>query len=228
MKKVYTLLLLAAFVGIGTIGFAQEKTTKEIVKERKAVAKLAKSELKERATKDARNEAKRLKKEGWKVQAGSLPMEKALDRSYEMYFEYYDDGSPLYIMGDGQAKGGSHAAAKKSAQMLALTNLAEQIEIYVTELIEQTVANQEITQDQSVSLNKVVASSKSLVSQRLKNVTTVLDIYREEKGGRVESKVRIAYNKRAAMAVAKEVIREQLEKEGEDLHNELDRMWQGQ
>lgn len=221
-------MLLAAFVSVGTVSMAQEKTTKEIVKERKAVAKLAKKELKERATKDARKEAKRLKKEGWLVQAGSLPMEKALDRSYEMYFEYNDDGSPLYIIGDGQAKGGSHAAAKKSAQMLALTNLAEQIEIYVTELIEQTVANQEITQDQSVSLNKVVAASKSLVSQRLKNIVPVLDIYREEKGGRVESKVRLAYNKRAAMEVAKEIIREELEKKGEDLHKELDQMWKGQ
>lgn len=223
MKHLFKLLVVA-MVAFSTVGMAQDKAAKEIVKERKAVAKLAKSELKDRASKEARKEAKRLTKEGWQVNAGALPLSKMLDRSYEMYFEYAEDGSPLYIVGEGRSHGGSYAAADKAAQMLALTSIAEQIEIYVTELIEQTVGNKELTTEQAVSINEVVASSKSLVSQKLRNTIRVLEISRKYGKTDVEVIVRLAYNKKSAMEVAKEVVRQELEKKGEDLHKELDNM----
>ncbi|MCF0212213.1 MAG: hypothetical protein HUK17_04895, partial [Bacteroidales bacterium] len=123
-----------------------------------------------------------------------------------------------------RSHGGSYAAADKAAQMLALTSIAEQIEIYVTELIEQTVGNKELTTEQAVSINEVVASSKSLVSQKLRNTIRVLEISRKYGKTDVEVIVRLAYNKKSAMEVAKEVVRQELEKKGEDLHKELDNM----
>lgn len=227
MKKLFTILMMAAFVVAGSMATAQEKSAKERVKERKEISKLAKKELKERASKDARKEAKKLAKEGWEVKPGSLPMDKMLDRCYEMFYEYNDDGSPLYIIGHGQAQGGSYTAASKAAQMQAITDLAEQISIYVTELIEQTVANSEISQNEVASISEIVASSKSLVAQRINNSVRVLELQRKLSGGRLEMQVRVAFNKKNAMAIAQDVVREELKKKGEQLHEELDKMmWQ--
>lgn len=63
---------------------ANAKSSKEIAKERKEIRKASKNELNDKASKAARNEAKKLGKEGWKAAPGALPLEKQLDRSYLM------------------------------------------------------------------------------------------------------------------------------------------------
>ena len=47
--------------------FAQDKTAKEIMEERKEIAKLSKKALNEKATKEARKEAKKLKNKDGKL-----------------------------------------------------------------------------------------------------------------------------------------------------------------
>ena len=102
MKAVKFLLavVLAAF----TMG-AYAQTSKEIAKERREIRKLSKAEFNEKASKDARKEAKRLKKEGWQAAPGALPMEKQLDKSYLMQQEYDEDLFPKYLMGEAMSIG---------------------------------------------------------------------------------------------------------------------------
>ena len=78
--------------------FAQSQ--KEIMKERMELQKLTRSALKNKASKDARKEAKRLIKEKWESAPGALPIERQLDRSYMMQMEYDADGFPKYLMGE--------------------------------------------------------------------------------------------------------------------------------
>ena len=68
MLKVFTLLMALC---LSTTVVMAQNTKKE-------KAKQAKAELKEKASKAARKEAKRLTKEGWRVAAGALPLEKQL------------------------------------------------------------------------------------------------------------------------------------------------------
>ena len=58
-------------------------------------AKQAKSVLKEKASKDARKEAKKMEKEGWKVSPGALPLEKQLDRAYMYALDIDEDMNQL-------------------------------------------------------------------------------------------------------------------------------------
>lgn len=67
-------------------------------------------------------------------------------------------------------------------------------------------------------------SSKNLISQSIGRTITVVECYRINSKGNNEVLVRIAYNGEMAKAAAKKVIREELEKKGEDLHEQLDKI----
>ena len=101
MKKI--MMVAMSLIVACSVSFAQD--AKEIMKERKATQKLAKSELTAKVDKTTKKEAKRLKKEGWVVSPGALPLEKQLERSYLMEFEYDENLFPKYIMANAQSIG---------------------------------------------------------------------------------------------------------------------------
>lgn len=221
MKAVKFLLLL--FLTSFTIGVSAQ-TSKEIAKERKEIRKLSKAEFNEKASKDARREAKRLKKEGWQAAPGALPMEKQLDKSYLMQQEYDENLFPKYLMGEAMSIGENYDAAKMQALELAKQNLAGQIQTEVTALIENTVANKQLEPEEAASVVQSVSAGKNLISQSIGRVLTVVEVYRTVSNRNKEVLVRIAYNAAMAKAAAKQAVREELEKKGEDLHNKLDQL----
>lgn len=198
--------------------------TKEQQKERKAIVKSSKSELNAKASKAARKEAKRLKKEGWITTPGALPLEKQLDNSYQMQYEYDSDMYPKYIMGEAMSVGGNYDAAKMQALELAKQNLAGQIQTEVTTLIENTVANKQMDEGDAASITQSVLTSKNLISQSLGRSIAVVETYRTLPNKNKEVLVRIAYNSDMAKKVAKEAIKKDLEKRGDELHNKLDKL----
>ena len=198
--------------------------TKEQQKERKAIVKSSKSELNAKASKAARKEAKRLKKEGWITTPGALPLEKQLDNSYQMQYEYDSDMYPKYIMGEAMSVGGNYDAAKMQALELAKQNLAGQIQTEVTTLIENTVANKQMDEGDAASITQSVLTSKNLISQSLGRSIAVVETYRTLPNKNKEVLVRIAYNSDMAKKVAKEAIKKDLEEKGDELHNKLDKL----
>ena len=215
--------MIMAAVMLCSISYAQN--TKETIKERKAIARLSNSELNKRASKAARREAKQLTKDGWQVAPGQLPLEKQLDKAYSMYYEYEESGLPKYIIGDAMSPGAVYDAAKMQALELAKTNLAGMIQTEVTALIESTVANEQITQEQAQSIARTVQASKNLIVQRLGRTFTVTECYRTLPNKTVQVRVTLAYNARMAVDEAKAVVKAQLEARGEDLHEQLDAIW---
>ena len=221
MKRIISLAMAALMV----CGIANAQSTKETIKERKQIARLAQSELNAKASKAAKKEAKALKKEGWVVAPGHLPLEKQLDKAYSMYYEYEESGLPKYIIGDAMSPGKTYDAAKMQAIEIAKTNLAGQIQTEVTALIESTVANEQISQMDAESIVRTVSASKNLIVQRMGRVVTVVECYRQLANKTIEVRVTISYNAKMALDAAKAVIKAQLEETGQDLHNQLDAMW---
>ena len=221
MKKVILFIVVCLLSGT-TASYAQ--LTKEQQKERKEIAKSTKSQLNEKATKAARKEAKTLKKEGWQTAPGALPIDKQLDKSYLMQYEYGEDMYPKYIMGEGMSVGGNYDGAKMQALELAKQNLAGQIQTEVTALIENTVANSQLSGEEAESITRSVLASKNLISQSLGRTIPIVEIYRTLSNKNKEVLVRIAYNGDAAKKLAKEAIRKDLEQRGENLHNKLDEL----
>jgi hypothetical protein len=219
--KQLILLVLSLFI-TGTV-VAQEDA-KDIRKERKEIRKMTRSELNEKASKVARKEAKKYAKDGWTVVPGGLPIEKQLDKSYNMQYEYDDDMFPKYIMGEAMSIGDNYDAAKMQALELAKQNLAGQIQTEVTALVENTVANKQLEPNQAASIVQSVSASKNLISQSIGRVLPIIEMYRTKKDGTKEVLLRVAYNSEMAKQAAKNAIKKTLEEKGEDLHQQLDKL----
>lgn len=221
--KNLTKVLLAVFL-LGLPCSISAQITKEQQKERKTILKASKSELNNKASKAARKEAKKLKKEGWTTAPGALPIDKQLDKSYMMQYEYDSDLYPKYIMGEAMSVGGNYDAAKMQALELAKQNLAGQIQTEVTALIENTVANKQLDEGDAASITQSILASKNLISQSIGRTIPVVEVYRTLQNKNKEVLFRIAYNSDMAKKVAKDAIKKDLEKKGDELHNKLDEL----
>ena len=219
MKK---LIMVAISLIIACGASFAEPDVKEIRKERLEIRKLAKKELSAKVDKITKKEAKRLKKEGWVVSPGALPLEKQLERSYLMEYEYDENLYPKYIMANAQSIAEHYDAAKTVATSLAITNLAGQIQTEVTALVENTVANKQLSEEEAVSISETLMSSKNLISQSIGRVITVVECYRVLENKNREVMVRIAYNGELAKEAARNAIRQELERKGQKLGEQLD------
>lgn len=222
MKHLAKLIVAAFLLTLPCATYAQ--LTKEQQKERKEVRKASKSELNQKATKAARKEAKKLKKEGWTTAPGALPLDRQLDKSYMMQYEYDGDMFPKYIMGEAMSVGQNYDAAKMQALELAKQNLAGQIQTEVTALIENTVANKQLEPDDAASVVQSISAGKNLIVQSIGRVIPVVEVYRTLDNKNKEVLVRIAYTSDLAKQVVKQAVKQDLEKRGDDLHKKLDQL----
>lgn len=220
MRGIVTTVIALMLASASVATLAQ--STRQQRKERQELAKATKKELNEKASKAARKEAKSLSKEGWKTAPGALPLEKQLDRSYMMQYQYDDEGFPKFIMAEAMSNGGNYDAAKMQALELAKQNLAGQIQTEVTALVENTVANQQMDQSDAASITRSVMASKNLISQSLGRIIPVVETYRAANGNNREVLVRIAYSQEMAKAAAKKAVKKELEQRGDSLHSKLD------
>lgn len=223
MRKL--MMVAMALIVACSASFADnESEQKQIRKDRQEIRKLAKSELTARVDKVTKKEAKRLKKEGWKVKPGALPLEKQLERSYLIQYEYDENLFPKYIMGEASSIGENYDAAKVSAENLARVDLAGKIQTEVTALIENTVGNRQMAPEDAASITETVMASKNLISQSIGRTIPVVELYRINSKKNNEVLVRIAYNGEMARQAVKQVIRQGLKEKGEKLHEQVDKI----
>ena len=149
--------------------------------------------------KEAKKEAKSLKREGWKVPAGSLSMERQLTEAYQLQAVVDADRQPKYIFGQAISGGGFYDAAKMQALELAKVELAGNIATELTSAIALQLENQQISQNDFESMARAIEQEKSKVTKTLTSVIPVVEIYREKKGGGVEVQIRLAYSRKRVM-----------------------------
>ena len=217
-------LFVCAFAFLCLTANVSAQTAKDIRKERQEIRKASKSELNEKATKTARKDAKKLKKEGWITVPGALPLEKQLDKSYMKQMEYDEDMYPKYLMGEAMSIGENYDAAKMQALELAKQNLAGQIQTEVTALIENSVANEQLANEDATSVTQSIMGAKNLISQSIGRTIIVMECYRVKTNKNKEVLVRIAYNGAMAKAAAKRAIQDELKSKSDDLQKKLDQL----
>jgi len=217
-------LFIFAIAGIFSCTFMSLNTYSSINGIEQQTTKETKEQLNAKATKAARTEAKKLQKEGWTTTPGTLPIDKQLDKSYQMQYEFYDNGLPKYIMGEAMSIGENYDAAKMQALELAKQNLAGQVQTEVTALVENSVANKELAADDAASISSSVLASKNLISQSIGRVVPIVEVYRVKDNKNKEVLVRIAYNYEMAVEAAKKAIRADLEAKGNKMQDQLDKI----
>jgi hypothetical protein len=214
MKKVLSIIILFAVVFALPVAQAADRKSEKKVKK----------EMKRKAFKDARKEARRFRKDGWYVAPGALPMDKQVEKSWERQYEEDDKGYPLYLIATGNSVAETQSAAKLQAMELAKLELAGVVETNIIALIENSVANNQLSREDAASVTKTVAASKNIIAQEIGRVITFFEIYREIGDKNIESSVRIGYNSEMAHEMAKKAIKQQLEDKTEELHEKLDKI----
>ena len=219
MKK-FLLIVLALAVCVTTV---EAQSSKEAIKDQRAVLRQTTKDLEKKVSKTVRKEAKKLQKQGWTVAPGYLPMEKQLERVYSMQYVLNEDGSSKYIVGTGESIGENYDAAHMQAVELAKMDLAGKVSSNVSALIDQKIANTQSGVNGAASIVETVAASKNVISQRIGRVVVGLECYREvAKTHNKEVRVMVLYDTQVALESAKQVIREELADKGEELQKELD------
>ncbi len=180
-----------------------------------------KKDVSEKASKSARKEAKKYTKEGYYVAPGAIMLDKQLENAWMKQYETNDKNEPKYIMATGNAVAETQTAAKLQATETAKLELAGQISTQVAALIENSIANQQLNNEEAASVTKIVAASKNLIAQEIGRVLPMVEMYKKI-GKNVEANVRLAYDVDTAYDTAKKVIRKSLEEETKIAHDKLE------
>ena len=212
-------VIIACTTGIACIQSKQESGRKD-----RQDNELAQKKWTAEVEKMAAKEAKRLAKEGWQVAPGALPLRKQLERAYHMQYDYKENLFPKYVMGEASSIGDNYDAAKTAALSLAITNLANQIQTEVTVLVENSVANHQLSQEDAASIYETLLASEDQISQSIGRVKPVVECYRVNSKNKSEVLIRVAYDGDLAKEAAKNAIREELEKKGDKLNEQLDQI----
>lgn len=220
MRNIAKILFVLALVGFAMPTFAQ--LTKEQIKERKELSKMTKKEVAEKASKEAKKDAKKFAKEGWKVTPGTPPIDKQLDKSWNMQCEIDENLNPKYIIGEAMSIGEVYDAAKFQAIELAKQRIAGLIGTEATAVVRLAEANDQLAHDEANSVEEAISSSEHLILQSLGRVLPVVEVYREKTNKNKEVYVRLAYSFDMAMQQAKKVLRDELKKKSEELSKKVD------
>ncbi len=186
------------------------------------ISEQAKKAAQAKVTKDAKKEAKRLKKEGWNVTPGGIPIERQLDRAFGLQYEITDDNLPKYIIGTGMSVAEAYDAAKMQATEIAKQDLAAKTQSELTSEIKSTVANNQLSPDEAASVVEVINASRSLITQSIGRVITITEVYRYKENKNVEVLIRVAYDSENIKKAAKQAIRNDLRKRGNEMHKKLE------
>ena len=137
--------------------------------------------------------------------------------------ELDENGYQKYVSGEGQSIGNNYDAAKMQALEMAKMQMVSKVQSQISTIVDNTVSNAQLSREQAESVTETVAASKTLISQNIGRVMTVVEVYRDKPRKSKEVRVVIFYNAEMALQSAKKAIRSELEKKGDKLHEQLDK-----
>jgi hypothetical protein len=196
MKKLFSVFLIALAAVIVVPTMAQ--STKAI-----------KKDLHKKSLKEARKEAKKLKKDGFKVAPGQLPMDKQIEATWIKRSETDERGNKKWFIADARAVGETHSAAKLQANEVAKVNLAGQIGTEIAGLVETNIANAQLDAEEAASVTESIATFKSIIGAKLGRISTFFEADKSI-GKNTEIFVTVGYSYEAAVEMSKEIIKKEL------------------
>ena len=196
----------------------QKKENKEMQKDQKEIRKA----VYQKSEKMALKEAKKLEKEGWKTMG--LPIAKQLDETWVKMYDREPNGYPRYIWAQEMATANTFAVAQSQADNVAKLRIASQISSSIAALTDVALANQEISAKEAASITKTVENAKVIVSQKLGRTFKTMEIYQELSNGNYRVRVTMLYDMKAAVAIAREVMLEELKKDSDMNKTQLEKL----
>jgi len=195
MKKLFVFLLCCLISIIAT----SQQTQKEL-----------RQDLKDRAIREARKEAKKMDKEGWTVAPGSIPLSKVLENTWMKQVMVDDNGNVRFIYADGNAVAESKSAGEMQAIELGKLQLAGLIQTNMSSLISANIGNAQLSTQEAASVTEVVQSAKNMIAMELGYVDPSFKLFKNIGKDKIEVQVRLFYDTKQSLEIAKKVVRKEL------------------
>ncbi len=177
-----------------------------------------------KASRGAKKEAKKFKKEGWYVAPGSLPMELLLQKSWDRQLEVDEKGLQVFFYADGNQVGQNTTTAEMAALEFAKLSLAGQIQTNVSSLVNANLANSQLTRDEAASVNSIVQSAKNIIATELGFIDPAFKMYRKVGSENIEVQVRVFYDRRQSLQIAKKIVQKELKEKLQVNEQQLDKL----
>jgi len=186
--------------------------------------KALRKDIKAKAIKDARKEAKKITKDGWYTQPGSLPLAKQVEKAWLKEIDEDENGYPKFYVGTGSSLAGTQSAAKLQASTIAKQDLAGRISSSIASIIETNISTEQLSAEDAVTIQQTVSASTEVIAQKLGRVITLTELYRKSGKKNIECQMRIAYSQELANDAAKEVIKKNLQEKTNITREKLDKL----
>lgn len=178
--------------------------------------------LNAKPTKDAKKQAKELKRQGWTVPAGERSIEQQITESQFISAELMSDenGAPTkrFIQHTGVSTAGTYNAAYAAGRSNAQVEIANMLETEIAAAMQDKLDNAQQNTDDATTVDKFNQRIKTIVHESLSNSIPVLAIYRVLLNKNFEVQVRIAFDKKEVAARLKRSLQKELEIEGDQLN----------
>lgn len=222
MKKV--LLLIAAAIMIAAGANAQSAT--DLARQQQELNNILRKSLNAKPTKDAKKQAKELKKQGWTIPAGEKSIEQQITESQFISAELMSDenGAPTkrFIQHTGVSTAGTYNAAYAAARSNSQVEIANMLETEIAAAMQGKLDNAQHNAVNATTVEKFNQRIKAIVHESLTNSIPVLAIYRVLPNQNFEVQVRIAFDKKEVAARLKRALQKELEMEGDELNGLVD------
>lgn len=146
-----------------------------------------------KVSRDVKKERRRYSNAGWVIFPGNLPIENQLDLAFRRQSETDNQGFPQWIIANGSSVAQTQAAAEMQSIELAKNRLVGLIETNMKAVIESDVANNQISEEDAVSVTKSIEVSANRVAKKLSRVQPLFKVYRKINDN-IEVQVLLGYN----------------------------------
>jgi hypothetical protein len=213
MKTLKSLSILVLFLFVTGMVTADAQVVKTRDKEYKKAAK---------------KKTKELTKAGYTAK-GSGSVQIYVKEAINKEFETDDKGENKYAVVYTSAVDPTYEGAVTACRAAARAALAGNIETRVAELVKRSLNTEQISMKSANGINQTITAGKQLIAQRV-STEDIYTFYREVKDERdgktlIEVEFAACYSQKLAMQKAQEYIREKLKDETEELHQDLDKIF---
>ena len=168
----------------------------------------------------ARKEAKKLKKEGWLITPGTLPLEIQLERAYNSEL----NSDEAMVLGESQSIAQNYDAGKIQAMELARQEIAGKIGSQTTAIVDNLVGNKQMGAEEAATITTLLSKGKTIYSQKIGRIQILIECYRVLENKNKEVLVRVATKESEVKEAIKDYLREEMEKKGEKMNDNLVKM----
>lgn len=218
MKKLVSILALAIMVAFG----ATAQTSAQLISQQNDLNKVLQQSLNAKPTKEAKRQAKELRREGWIVNAGCRSIENQIMDSHrlsaELMVDEYNNTTHRFIQHTAMSTAETYNAAFSAARANAQGEIAAMLETEIAAALQVALDNSEQNSLNAVSVDKFNQRLRGIVNQSMNNSYTVVQLYRRLPNNNFEVQVRIVYDKQDVANRIKNKMRQELETEGNELY----------